>query len=98
MPRMFQNRNFAGRHLPLPSIGFGVKSNRKPVADVIIPRNKKNKISSYFEYTMDLRRSLRDFTYCKNLNLWIDIIFGNKQQSRSNLNVFFEFASMLKIR
>jgi len=43
---------------------------------------------------MPHRNNFRDYKYCKGLNTWIDLIFGSKQQSKTNKNIYFEFASM----
>jgi hypothetical protein len=46
---------------------------------------------------MNLRRALRDSKYSKHLNTWIDLTFGTRQQSKKDMNVFFELASKVTI-
>ena len=79
LPRIFQNKNW---------IDFGVKDNGDNVSDIVIPDKFK---SHYFLYWMHLRKWLRDSTYSKYLNIWLDLIFGSKQQKRNQLNVFFKY-------
>lgn len=42
---------------------------------------------------MNLRKALENFKYSKNINHWIDMIFGSKQQNKDTHNIFFEFAT-----
>ncbi|CAI2382755.1 unnamed protein product [Moneuplotes crassus] len=84
MPRIFMNKNL---------YYFGEKetseSTKTPVCDVKV--NIKSNL--YFLYCMYLRRALRDDNISSNLNVWIDLIFGKKQQDKKSLNVFYELAS-----
>lgn len=41
---------------------------------------------------MYLRRALRDEAYSHKLNVWIDLVFGSKQQSKKDYNLYFELA------
>ena len=42
---------------------------------------------------MNLRKSLENSKYSKNINIWLDMIFGSKQQSKECMNVFFEYST-----
>ena len=44
---------------------------------------------------MYLRRALREREYSKKLNIWIDMMFGSKQQNKKKLNIFFDLASKI---
>jgi hypothetical protein len=42
---------------------------------------------------MKFREFIEQQKFCKNINCWLDMTFGKKQQSIDDMNVFFSFAT-----
>ena len=81
LPQMFINKDFWY---------FGLDCNDKTVSDVRLPTWASN---NPFYYWMKLREFIEDYRFSKSLNYWIDLIFGKRQQTEENWNIFFSFAT-----
>jgi hypothetical protein len=62
-----------------------LKKINKIVCDADLPEYAKGE---HYLYSLHLRKALENQQYCKNLNIWLDTIFGTKQQSKKHFNVF----------
>ena len=81
LPQIFLNKNFCY---------FGVDCNDKIVSNVCLPAWC---YGNPFYFWMKLREFVEDYRFSKSLNYWIDMIFGKRQQTEENLNIFFSFAT-----
>lgn len=78
LPEMFTNHNFCS---------FGERGNGKIVSDLSLPLWAKE---DPFKFVMYKRRFIESGLYNNNINYWIDMLFGVKQQSQKMRNIFFE--------
>ena len=81
LPQIFKNNE---------GVDFGIRDDKTFVWDVDIPKYGKQ---NHYLYWMNLRKSLENHKFCKNINIWIDMVFGSKQQSKECMNVFFEYST-----
>mmetsp|Transcript_14284 Transcript_14284/g.17989 ORF Transcript_14284/g.17989 Transcript_14284/m.17989 type:complete len:167 (+) Transcript_14284:1131-1631(+) len=65
-------------------LDMGVRSNGKRVDDIKLPKWA----STPTEFLVKNREALESDYVSENLHLWIDLIFGSKQCSIEDLNVF----------
>ena len=77
LPQIFINKNCCD---------FGVDSTGNAVCDVDLPKwANKNP----FNYCMKFREFIESPRYTKMLHYWIDMVFGRRQQSVEDNNVYF---------
>jgi hypothetical protein len=78
-PEMLMNTNFWF---------YGEKNNGAIVNDIDIPEWAEK---DPHKFVMLQRKFIESSTYIKNINLWVDQIFGAEQQSVKYKNIFFKF-------
>ena len=66
---------------------FGFKNNKQLVSEVILPPWAQNDPS---KFVMFQRKFIENSIYSKDISTWIEMVFGRKQQSEKQLNVYFE--------
>ena len=77
LPQIFTNKNYCD---------FGIDSTGNSVCDVVLPEWAKN---NPFHYWMKFREFIESSRYAKSLHHWIDMVFGKRQQSVEDNNVYF---------
>lgn len=65
-------------------LDFGMRSNGKRVDEVTLP----NWATSAYDFLTKHRAALESDYVSNNIHLWIDLIFGCKQRSIEDFNVF----------
>ena len=82
IPEFYQdNASFLENRMKL---DLGVRSNGKRVDEAKLP----NWASSAEDFLKKNRQALESDYVSNNLHLWIDLIFGSKQRSFEDFNVF----------
>jgi len=81
LPQIFINNNYCF---------FGRDSKDKVVNNVTLPKWAND---NPFFYCMKFREFIEKQKYCRFVNYWIDMVFGKRQQSSEDLNVFYSFAT-----
>jgi hypothetical protein len=74
---MFTNHNFCS---------FGENNNGKVVSELTLPPWAKE---DPYKFVMYKRKFIESYVYNDNINFWIDMLFGVKQQSEKMRNIFF---------
>lgn len=81
IPEFYQNNP---EFLVNPGLDLGVRANGKRVEDIKLPRWARTPT----EYLQKMREALESDYVSQNLHKWIDLIFGYKQCSIEDNNVF----------
>ena len=81
LPQLFKNNNYWY---------FGKGNKNNTVHDVVLPQWAKG---NPFYFWMKYREFIEDPQYTKELNHWLDITFGKRQQSKEDMNIFFSYAT-----
>ena len=81
LPEMLMNHNFCY---------FGERNNGEIVSDIALPPWAKE---DPFRFVMQQRKFIENSRLNKNINVWIELLFGRRQQSEKEFNIFFEMCS-----